>query len=186
MKRYFVIISMWVFASALLAESATARIDKNLTIYTDVMRQLDINYVDTLNYDDLIETSINQMLRKVDPYTLYIPKSDDDELRRMTQGKYGGVGSLIMYRDSNVYVSELYEGMPAQLAGLLPGLFGGSMIIEQVFGIDGIGNIAYKALNAGDIPFVMGYNMFLAVLTVLGMLITDVMYVLVDPRVKLK
>lgn len=121
MKRYFVIISMWVFASALLAESATARIDKNLTIYTDVMRQLDINYVDTLNYDDLIETSINQMLRKVDPYTLYIPKSEDDELRRMTQGKYGGVGSLIMYRDSNVYVSELYEGMPAQLAGLLPG-----------------------------------------------------------------
>ena len=72
------------------------------------------------------------------------------------------------------------------LAGLLPGLFGGSMIIEQVFAIPGIGLKAYQALNAGDIPFVMGYNMFLAVLTVLGMLITDVMYVLVDPRVKLK
>jgi len=72
------------------------------------------------------------------------------------------------------------------LAGLLPGLFGGSMIIEQVFSIPGIGLYAYKALNAGDIPFVMGYNMFLAVLTVLGMLITDIMYVLVDPRVKLK
>lgn len=72
------------------------------------------------------------------------------------------------------------------LAGLLPGLFGGSMIIEQVFGIPGIGLIAYKALNAGDIPFVMGYNMFLAILTVLGMLITDIMYVVVDPRVKLK
>ena len=72
------------------------------------------------------------------------------------------------------------------LAGLLPGLFGGSMIIEQVFGIPGIGLKAYQALNAGDIPFVMGYNMFLAVLTVLGMLITDIMYVLVDPRVKLK
>ncbi len=72
------------------------------------------------------------------------------------------------------------------LAGLLPGLFGGSMIIEQVFAIPGIGLKAYQALNAGDIPFVMGYNMFLAVLTVLGMLITDIMYVLVDPRVKLK
>ena len=72
------------------------------------------------------------------------------------------------------------------LAGLLPGLFGGSMIIEQVFGIEGIGLIAYKALNAGDIPFVMGYNMFLAVLTVLGMLLTDIMYAVVDPRVKLK
>ena len=72
------------------------------------------------------------------------------------------------------------------LAGLLPGLFGGSMIIEQVFAIPGIGLKAYQALNAGDIPFVMGYNMFLAVLTVLGMLITDIMYVLVDPRVKLR
>ena len=72
------------------------------------------------------------------------------------------------------------------LAGLLPGLFGGSMIIEQVFAIPGIGLKAYQALNAGDIPFVMGYNMFLAILTVLGMLITDVMYAVVDPRVKLK
>lgn len=105
----------------LLANTQTARIDKNLTIYSDVMRQLDINYVDTLNYDDLIESSINYMLHKVDPYTLYIPKREDDELRRMTQGKYGGVGSIIMYRDSNVYVNELYEGMPAQQSGLLPG-----------------------------------------------------------------
>lgn len=120
MKK-LLIIPFLLLTINLLAESQTSRIDKNLTIYTDVMRQLDINYVDTLNYDDLIESSINQMLRKVDPYTMYIPKSEDDELRRMTQGKYGGVGALIMYRDSNVYVNELYEGMPAHLAGLLPG-----------------------------------------------------------------
>ena len=120
MKK-LLIIPFLLLTINLSAESQTSRIDKNLTIYTDVMRQLDINYVDTLNYDDLIESSINQMLRKVDPYTMYIPKSEDDELRRMTQGKYGGVGALIMYRDSNVYVNELYEGMPAHLAGLLPG-----------------------------------------------------------------
>ena len=120
MKK-LLIIPFLLLTINLSAESQTSRIDKNLTIYTDVMRQLDINYVDTLNYDDLIESSINQMLRKVDPYTMYIPKSEDDELRRMTQGKYGGVGALIMYRDSNVYVNELYEGMPAHLSGLLPG-----------------------------------------------------------------
>ena len=115
------LIPLLLLTINLLAETQTTRIDKNLTIYTDVMRQLDINYVDTLNYDDLIETSINYMLHKIDPYTVYIPKSEDDELRRMTQGKYGGVGSIIMYRDSNVYVNELYEGMPAQEAGFLPG-----------------------------------------------------------------
>ena len=121
MKKIVLYIICCFASAVMLAETQTTRIDKNLTIYTDVMRQLDINYVDTLNYDDLIETSINYMLHKVDPYTLYIPKREDDELRRMTQGKYGGVGSIIMYRDSNVYVNELYEGMPAQEAGFLPG-----------------------------------------------------------------
>lgn len=71
------------------------------------------------------------------------------------------------------------------LAGILPGLFGGMMITEEVFAIDGIGRMAYKALMEGDIPFVMGYNMFLAVLTVIGTLLSDIMYAVVDPRVKL-
>ena len=71
------------------------------------------------------------------------------------------------------------------LAGILPGLFGGMMITEEVFAIDGIGRMAYRALIEGDIPFVMGYNMFLAVLTVIGTLLSDIMYAIVDPRVKL-
>jgi peptide/nickel transport system permease protein len=71
------------------------------------------------------------------------------------------------------------------LAGILPSLFGGAMITEEVFAIDGIGRLAYKALQQGDVPFIMGYNMFLAVLTVIGTLFSDLMYAVVDPRVKL-
>ena len=71
------------------------------------------------------------------------------------------------------------------LAGILPSLFGGAMITEEVFSIDGIGRLAYKALQQGDVPFIMGYNMFLAVLTVIGTLLSDLMYAVVDPRVKL-
>ena len=71
------------------------------------------------------------------------------------------------------------------LAGILPSLFGGMMITEQVFGIDGIGRLAYQALKDGDVPFVMGYNMFLAILTIIGTLFSDIMYSVVDPRVKL-
>lgn len=70
-------------------------------------------------------------------------------------------------------------------AGILPSLFGGMMITEEVFGIDGIGRLAYQALMEGDVPFVMGYNIFLAVLTVIGTLLSDLMYSIVDPRVKL-
>ena len=71
------------------------------------------------------------------------------------------------------------------LSGMLPGLFGGAMITETVFAIPGIGYMALRATRGGDIPFIMGYNMFLAILTVLGMLISDLMYMVVDPRVKL-
>ena len=72
------------------------------------------------------------------------------------------------------------------LAGLLPGLFSGAIITEQVFDLPGIGNVALSAMNRGDIPFIMGYNMFLAVLSVIGVLLADLAYALVDPRVKLK
>ncbi len=72
------------------------------------------------------------------------------------------------------------------LAGLLPSLFSGALITEQVFDLPGIGNIALDAMNRGDIPFIMGYNMFLAVLSVMGVLLADLMYGVVDPRVKLE
>ena len=72
------------------------------------------------------------------------------------------------------------------LAGLLPSLFSGAIITEQVFDLPGIGNIALDAMNRGDIPFIMGYNMFLAVLSVMGVLLADLMYAVVDPRVKLE
>ncbi len=75
--------------------------------------------------------------------------------------------------------------LATMLAGILPGLFGGMLITEQVFGIEGIGNLGYKATQQGDIPFIMGYNMFLAILTVIGTLLSDIMYSIVDPRVKL-
>lgn len=71
------------------------------------------------------------------------------------------------------------------MAGILPSLFSGAMITEEIFALEGIGQKAYQALRAGDIPFIMGYNMFLAILTVIGTFFTDIAYMLVDPRVKL-
>ncbi len=72
------------------------------------------------------------------------------------------------------------------MAGLLPSLFSGAIITEQVFNLPGIGNIAYNSMMRADIPFIMGYNMFLALLSVIGVLLADLMYAVVDPRVKLK
>jgi peptide/nickel transport system permease protein len=71
------------------------------------------------------------------------------------------------------------------LAGLIPHLFSGAMITEAVFDLPGIGSYALKAMTQGDIPVIMTYNMFLAALAVLGVLMSDLMYGIVDPRVKL-
>ena len=72
------------------------------------------------------------------------------------------------------------------LAGLLPSLFSGAIITEQVFDLPGIGNKAFAAMISADIPLIMGYNMFLALLSVIGVLLADLMYAVVDPRVKLQ
>ena len=71
------------------------------------------------------------------------------------------------------------------LAGLIPSLFSGAMITESVFDLTGIGSYALNAMQQGDIPVIMTYNMFLAFLSVMGVLLADLMYVVVDPRVKL-
>ena len=121
MKR-FLLILLFV-PLVVVAQQPTVRIDHTISIFNDVMRQLDMNYVDTLNYEELTNTAINQMLRKVDPYTVYYPKQEDDNLKMMTTGKYGGIGALIQMREltdkkgnkeTRAYISLPYEGKPAQ------------------------------------------------------------------------
>ncbi|MDD2214202.1 MAG: ABC transporter permease [Oscillospiraceae bacterium] len=70
------------------------------------------------------------------------------------------------------------------IGGTLPGLFSGALITETLFKIPGIGYTSYEAMLAGDIPFTMFYLTFMAILTLLGTLISDVLYAVVDPRVR--
>lgn len=71
------------------------------------------------------------------------------------------------------------------VGGTLPSLFAGAMITETLFQIPGIGYTSYLAMTAGDIPFSMFYMVFMAVLTLLGTLLADILYAVVDPRVRI-
>jgi len=71
------------------------------------------------------------------------------------------------------------------LGGSLPGLFAGALLTETIFSIRGIGYASYHAMVSGDIPFTMFYLAFMAILTLLGNLLADLLYAAVDPRVRL-
>lgn len=114
MKLKTLILMLAITLPAIAQEQKEFRINKNLTIYNDVMRQLDLNYVDTLNYDQLVKMSIDAMLGKLDPYTVYLPEDKTEDLQFMTTGAYGGIGAVISQRNGKSYITDPYEGMPAQ------------------------------------------------------------------------
>ncbi|MBR4263879.1 MAG: S41 family peptidase [Paludibacteraceae bacterium] len=154
MNRQIVIslLSLFLIPGSFLSaqeRQSTARAEESINIFTDVLRQVDVNYVDTLNYEQLTETAINAMLRKIDPYTVYYPKKNDRDLRMMTTGKYGGIGSIIQQRPKPgsksqtakgrktkvdkdslwTYAVNPYEGKPAQRAGVQAG--------DRIVSVDG-------------------------------------------------
>ena len=115
MKKY-IVITLLIFGFSVSAWSVEqqASIVKNMDIYNAIWRELSINYVDTINYDQLNKTAIDRMLQKLDPYTVYIAESEEDDLKMMTTGAYGGIGAMITQKGDFVCISEPYEGMPAQ------------------------------------------------------------------------
>lgn len=98
-----------------------AEVSRNLEIYSTLLRELDMFYVDTFSVEKTVETGINAMLNKIDPYTMYIPEREMDDLKFMTTGTYAGVGSVISQRDSLVMIQEVYENSPSHKYGLKAG-----------------------------------------------------------------
>ncbi|MBK7384210.1 MAG: S41 family peptidase [Flavobacteriales bacterium] len=96
-------------------------ISKNLEIFTDLYKELNVYYVDDTQPGQLMKTGIDAMLASLDPYTQYIPESDMEDYRFMTTGQYGGIGALIKRKGDKVVVSEPYENFPAMKAGIWAG-----------------------------------------------------------------
>ncbi len=126
----------------------------------------------------LVVLSIGSLVRYTRTNTLEVLNADYIRTARAKGLSEGTVVYKHVFRNTMIPLVTM-------LAGTLPGLFGGAMITETVFALPGIGAKAYEALKWGDIPFIMGYNMFIAMLTVVGILLSDIAYALVDPRVKL-
>lgn len=124
MKKFNVFLfALLVFPLALCAQEKqnNFEISKSIDIYNNVFRYLNQNYVDEINPAELNEIAINAMLKELDPYTVFIPESEIEDVRLLTMGEYGGIGSIITYYDNKVHISEPYENFPAHKSGLIPG-----------------------------------------------------------------
>ena len=117
-QRFFITVLIFSMMSVSLwaapKDNRTFRISKNLSVFNTVFRELEAYYVDTLNYDKMMKTAIDEMLSKLDPYTVYMPEEETSDLTFMTTGEYAGIGAMIMKTGNDIVVSEPYEGMPAQ------------------------------------------------------------------------
>ena len=96
---------------------------RQLSIYNNIIKELNLFYVDSIMPEKMINKSIDAMLRNLDPYTEYYPADKSEELKMMTTGKYAGIGSVIRFHTDKktTVIAEPYEGMPAHKAGLRAG-----------------------------------------------------------------
>lgn len=127
MKKVFYIIAAAAALAAVVAtaaEPAAARKDdfaRKLRTFNAIVKELQVNYVDTLDANDIMDKTIGALLYQIDPYTEYYPAGDQDELLSISQGQYAGIGSTIVKRGSEVLVSEPQWDSPARRTGLRPG-----------------------------------------------------------------
>jgi carboxyl-terminal processing protease len=124
--RFTIVAVIMIVAGVSIAflstqETRDFRIAKNLDIFLALFRELNTFYVDELNPDKLVKTGIDNMLKTLDPYTVYYPESEGDEVTFMTTGKYGGIGSLVRGGGEYVVISLVYKGFPADVAGIKAG-----------------------------------------------------------------
>ncbi len=96
---------------------------KNLDVFNNLFKQLDLYYVDTINPEKLVKEATDAMLSTLDPYTNYFADNERSDLKQMLTGKYGGMGALIHYAKDlkRCIVAEPFEDCPAAKAGLRAG-----------------------------------------------------------------
>lgn len=118
-----VVLMAVAFFSFKSGDDRNFQIAKNLDIFNSIVKELDMFYVDTIDPNKTIREGIDNMLYSFDPYTVYYPENDQDELELVVKGTYGGIGSLIRYNPKTKYtvITDPYEGMPAAESGLKAG-----------------------------------------------------------------
>lgn len=130
-----IILSIVIAATAFSASQAATRSKKsdiaaNVTIFSSIIKQLQTNYVDSIDMESVMKTGIDAMLYKLDPYTEYFDTQEQQDFRDQNAGEYAGIGSYIMKQGDYVVITGPHKGSPADRAGLRQG--------DKIISIDGL------------------------------------------------
>lgn len=125
------------------AQSKAFKMGQWTEIQSAILKELNKSYVDSLPVDRIMRASVDAMLEELDPYTIYIPEEENEDLQMMLSKTYGGIGAIIHKRpEGNVIINEPYYGSPAHKNGLVSG--------DEILAIDGVTTIGLQAKESSD------------------------------------
>ncbi|MBU1100977.1 MAG: S41 family peptidase [Bacteroidetes bacterium] len=129
--RYLLVTTAFLFTGFLTSDSDIYfKINKSIELFGRVYRETAINYVDNINPETFMEEGIKGMLSSLDPYTVYLDQTHQNDIDLITKGKYGGIGATVGLRNDFVIIVDLLEGYSAQRQGMRIG--------DVIYEIDGI------------------------------------------------
>ena len=124
-------------------QSKSFKLGQWTEIESSILKELNRSYVDSLPIDRIMRTGINAMLENLDPYTIYIPEEENEDLQMMLSKTYGGIGAVIFKeKDGNVIINEPYYGSPAWKNGLRCG--------DEILSIDGTPTRGLETKESSD------------------------------------
>ena len=144
MKRYIYLLIL-AAAASFHAEAQTKnfKLGQWAEIYNSIIMELNRSYVDSLPVDRIMRAGVNAMLEELDPYTVYIPEEENEDLDWMLKNTYGGIGAIIhKKKEDNVIINEPYAGSPAHKYGLVCG--------DEIIEIDGVPTKGLESKECSD------------------------------------
>ena len=144
-NRYLLLflIAALAFSSAAHSQSKGFKLGQWTEIHHGIVRELNRSYVDSLPVDRIMRAGIDAMLEELDPYTIYIPEEENEDLQMLMSKTYGGIGAIIhKKKNENVIINEPYANSPAQKYGLQCG--------DEIIAIDGVPTKGLETKESSD------------------------------------
>lgn len=131
-KHIFIAAALLLVSVAVSAQSRSFKLGQWTEIQNAILKELNASYVDSLDIDRIERAGIDAMLGDLDPYTVYIPEEEDEDLEMLINKSYGGFGAVVYKpeKDGNVIISEPYRNSPAHKLGFVCG--------DEITAIDGV------------------------------------------------